>query len=339
MPPILIHDLAGIDFSKPGKHHYQLAFHLDGDWGYSLVPLTVINGLRGPAARAVAVFGGTHGDEYEGQVVVKRLCLDLDPADMSGRVILVPQLSETACRGHSRVSAADGVNMNRAFPGAPRGSLSYRIAHFVRSAIFPQVEVVIDIHSGGKEAVFGLCASFHHIPDPAQRAENARVARLFDTPFVFLYASSMASGLLSDEAEALGKVTIGGEFGFGEAVSPTGARHAYEGTRNVLRHYGLLDGPIVKIDPARPEPPRFVEAFDLEDYVPCPRDGVWEPVLPVGSDVRAKDLIGRLHDFDDHSAPPVEVRAHRDGTLIALHFGAAASKGRTLYVIARAARL
>src|SRR5262245_47859760 len=185
MPPTLVHDFAGIDFSKPGKHHYQLAFHLDGSWGYSLVPLTVINGLRGSARRAVAVFGGTHGNEYEGQVAVKRLCRELDPEAMRGRVILVPQLSESACRNHSRGSPEDGVNMNRAFPGNPRGTLSYRIAHFVRSLIFPQVDVVIDIHAGGREAVFALCTSFHQVQDAAQREEMARVARLFDTPFVF----------------------------------------------------------------------------------------------------------------------------------------------------------
>ena len=59
------------------------------------------------------------------------------------------------------------------------------------------------------------------------------MSRLFDTPFVFIYASAMASGLLTDEAEAEGKVTIGGEFGGGETTSRFGVRHAYEGMLNV----------------------------------------------------------------------------------------------------------
>ena len=42
--PNLVHDGSSIDYNKPGAHHYQLAFHLDGTWGYSLVPMTVING-------------------------------------------------------------------------------------------------------------------------------------------------------------------------------------------------------------------------------------------------------------------------------------------------------
>ena len=141
MPPMndqpeLIHSLEALDFSRPGKHHYRLAFPLDSSWGYSLVPLTVINGLRKDdhgARPGIAVFGGTHGNEWEGQVAVKRLCRELDPARISGRIILMPQLSETACNANSRVSGEDGVNMNRAFPGKAFGSVSQRIAYFVKS--------------------------------------------------------------------------------------------------------------------------------------------------------------------------------------------------------------
>src|SRR6202050_2625435 len=103
MEPTIVYDAADIDFAKPGKHHYQVAFHLDSSWGYSLVPLTVINGTAesdGPEPGGVVAFGGTHGNEYEGQVAVKRLSCDLEPAEMRGRVILIPQLSETACRAH-----------------------------------------------------------------------------------------------------------------------------------------------------------------------------------------------------------------------------------------------
>ena len=62
----IIHQFAEIDFDQPGKNHYQVAFHRDGSWGYSLVPLTVINGLRGSNGEGVLCFGGTHGNEYEG---------------------------------------------------------------------------------------------------------------------------------------------------------------------------------------------------------------------------------------------------------------------------------
>ena len=42
----IVYNPSDIDFAKPGKHHYQLAFQMDGNWGSSLIPLTVINGLE-----------------------------------------------------------------------------------------------------------------------------------------------------------------------------------------------------------------------------------------------------------------------------------------------------
>jgi predicted deacylase len=335
--PEIIYDHSRIDFSKPGKQHYQVAFHEDSSWGHSLVPLTVINGLRKSPPQAptkgVMVSGGTHGNEYEGQVAVKRLCQDLDPSEISGCVILIPQLSQSACVANRRSSPLDGVNMNRAFPGNQRGTITYRIANFVKTRIFPHVSVVIDMHAGGNEGAFALCTSFHPIPDPAQRAEIARVAQLFDTPFIFIYSSDMASGLLPDEAEAEGKVTIGGEFGFAESVSPRGVRHAYEGIKNVLRHYGMLPGEIVKIDRSRSSPPRFVRSADLNDYIPCPKDGIWEPATALGDDLQEGELVGRLHDFSDHTQPALEMRAHRAGVLIMMHFPAVSKKGTTLFVV------
>jgi len=335
--PAVIYDPSKIDFERPGKNHYHVAFHHDSSWGYSLVPLTVINGLKKSKADSpgVAVFGGTHGNEWEGQVTVKRLCHDLDPAEMSGRVILVPQLSESACNANTRISPLDGVNMNRAFPGNPRGSISYRIANFVKTRVFPQVRVVIDLHAGGNEGGFALCTSFHPIPDPEQRAEMNLVAALFDTPFILIYTSDMASGLLPEEAENEGKIAIGGEFGFGESVSLKGVQHAYEGVKNVLRHYRMLTGKVVKIDPGRPSPPRLVDASNLEDFIPAPRTGIWESVVELGADVKKGDLVGRLHDFSDHSSDPLDIRAHRAGAVLMMHFPAHVAKGVTLFVIAR----
>jgi predicted deacylase len=328
-----------IPFDRPGKHHYQVAFHLDSSWGYSLIPLTVMNGLRAPVAGSsppgVAVFGGTHGNEWEGQVAVKRLACDLDPAELCGPVILIPQLSESSCVANQRISPLDGVNMNRAFPGNPRGTISYRIANFVKTFIFPRVRVVIDLHSGGNEGAFPICTSFHPILDRAQRAEMARVARLFDTPFIMIYSSQMASGLLTDEAEAEGKITIGGEFGFAEAVNRRGVNHAYEGVKNVLRHYGMLAGDMVKIDLSRSSAPRFMSAENLSDYIPCPQDGIWEPLVDVGADVVDGELLGRLHNFSNHAAEALEVRAHQAGILSTMHFAAVCRKGATLYVISK----
>jgi predicted deacylase len=334
----IVYGPGDIDWDAPGKRHYDVAFHLDSSWGYSLLPLTIINGTkntgRDKEPPGIAVFGGNHGNEWEGQIAVKRLCNDLDPGELSGRIILIPQLNPSACAANTRLSPLDGVNMNRAFPGNPRGSVSYRIAHFVTSQIFPLAHIIVDLHSGGVEGGFALCTSIHAVPDATQYEEMIAAAKLFDTPFLFVYSSDMASGLLSDEAESKGKIAIGGEFGFGETVSRTGVRHAYEGVKNLLRSYGHLAGPVVKIDPSRAAGPQLVSAIDLESYRAAPQDGIWEPAVDLGDAVVTGAVVGYIHDFSNYAAAPVEIRAHKEGILIMMHAPAACARGVTLYVIA-----
>lgn len=328
-----IHTFSHIDFDRPGKAHYEVAFHHDGTWGNVLVPLTVINGHRGPG-KTVAVFGGTHGNEYEGQVAVWRLAQELDPEKLAGRVLLLPRFCAPACDAGTRQSPLDGVNMNRAFPGDPRGTITYRIAHFATSQILGRADVVLDIHSGGRILRFPMVSSFHEVPDRAQQREMAEVSRLFDTPFVMVYAKSMASGLLTDEAEAMGKITIGTEFGWGEATIREGVQHATVGTLNVLRHYGLLEGDFERVRPAGSDAPRIIRAVNLEDYMPAPISGVYEPTVEPGIRVQAGDLVGRMYDFDYAASRPIEIRAPRAGWLLVVPFAAQVEKGQTVVVIA-----
>lgn len=328
-----IHDFAALDFSLPGAAQYEVAFHHDGTWGNVLVPLTVINGERGPG-KTVACFGGTHGNEYEGQVAVWRLAQELDAAALAGRVILMPRLCVPACDAGRRESPLDGVNMNRAFPGNPRGTTSYRIADFVTTHVLRRADVVLDIHSGGRVLRFPMCSSFHEVADPIQQAEMAAAARLFDTPFVMVYASAMASGLLTDEAEAMGRITLGTELGYGEAVIRQGVRHAEVGIRNVLRRYGLLEGELERARPEGSAPTHVVRAVNLEDYVPAPISGIYEPTAEPGQWVEPGDLVGRLFDFDYAGSRPLEMRAPRAGWLLVVPFAAAVEKGQTVVVVA-----
>jgi len=181
--PTLIHDPSQIDFDQPGKHHYQVAFHLDGAWGYSLVPLTVVNGRRGSNSNGVLVFGGTHGNEYEGQIAVKRWCQDLNADELSGRVVLMPQLSESACIANTRVSPLDGVNMNRAFPGDPRGTISHAFPTSSKPEFSRLAESSSIFIRAARKVRFQSALPSIRVANPAQQAEMAHVARLFRYAF------------------------------------------------------------------------------------------------------------------------------------------------------------
>ena len=321
-----------IDWETPGARFYQIPFTYDGTWGRMRLPLFVACASR-PGKTIVAI-GGTHGDEYEGPVGLKNLVRELDPASLlAGRLIVIPVLNVPAFRAAQRHSPLDGKNMNRVFPGAAQGTLTERVARFVHDEIFPRADVVIDIHAAGSEFEIARCASFHAIPDPALFAETRRVALLFGMPFAWVYVSGLGSGLLTETAEALGKVTIGGEFGYGAAVDLQGVRWAHHGVLNVMRDYGLLPGPVANLLPPGYDRQRVVWATDIDRWLTAPCDGICEPLVPLGAQVVTGQPVARLHDFNRIDEDGVVIRADQDGYVLVRRFRAVTQPGDMVMVI------
>lgn len=327
-----IFDFDKLDFEKPGKSFYQLSFIHDGDWASILVPLIVINGQKGPGP-GVAIFGGTHGNEFEGQVAALKLAHELDPSAMSGRVLLMPRLNPPACAAVMRESPLDRGNMNRVFPGKPDGTITYRIAHFVSTYIFPKVSVVVDVHAGGTKLRFPVLPAVLESADASLWKEAVNTVFLFDAPFVGVGSASLQLGTLTGCASSLGKVTIGGEFGYCKSVYLPGLRHAFEGILNVLRHNGNLTGRPRRVDPVRKGPPIMIRAASAEEYVPAPFAGIFEPVLDVGEPVAEGQLLGRLHNFERFNQPAFEIRAPHKGYVMMLVFEGPVQQGDWIYVI------
>lgn len=325
--------VSGVDWESPGARYYHVPFTADNIWGRIRVPLYVACASQ-PGATIVAI-GGTHGDEYEGPVGLKNLIGELDPARLAaGRLIAIPVLNVPAFRAARRDSPLDGLNMNRVFPGDARGTITQRIARFVTDEVFPRADVVIDIHSGGAGFEIIRCMSFHQVADPALYGQFKETALLFGTPFVMIYTSGMGSGLLTEEAEAMGKITIGSELGYGASTDLDGVRWAQQGVRNVMRHYGLLDEPVVNLTLPTLDRQRVVAATDIDRYVTAPVSGISEPLVPVGAPVVKGQPVARIHDFERFDEPPVEIVADGDGYVMCRKFRAATEQGEVVMVIA-----
>jgi predicted deacylase len=325
--------VSAVDWDTPGARWYHLPFTLDGTWGRVRVPLYVACAKQ-PGPTIVAI-GGTHGDEYEGPVGLKNLVHELDPERLvAGRLIVIPVLNEPAFRAAQRASPLDGGNMNRVFPGDSAGSITERIARFVTDEVLARADVVIDLHAGGAGFEIIRCMSFHQVDDPARYAEFRETALLFGTPFVMIYTSGMGTGLLTEEAEAMGKITIGSELGFGASTDLDGVRWASGGVRNVMRRFGLLDEPVEALTTPGLDRQRVLSATDIDRYVTAPVSGISEPLVPVGAFVRAGQPVTRIHDFERVDEPPVEIVADSDGYVMCRKFRAATEQGEVVMVIA-----
>lgn len=325
-----------LDFEQPGRRDYLVALPQDSIWGDHLIPLTLFVGPDAEPGRGLVAFGATHGNEYEGPIALRHLLRDIDPARVRGRILLVPVLNPVAFRAGARDSVGeDGVNLNRAFvPGAgqaPLGGITHRIAAFVRAYVWPRVHVVLDLHAGGQVARFLPCASFHAVPDPGRHALTEATARDFGTPLVIVYQNE-TPGLLTSEAEVLGKIAVGCELGWGEAIQSAGVRYALRGVLAALVRHEQYDGSAPPLpDPAQ----RRAETVDRACFVPAPFAGHYEPLMECGADVAAGDVVGLLHDFEQIDLEPTPIRAGVSGLVIAQAWGARVKQGQHVLVVGR----
>ena len=87
---------------------------------------------------------------------------------------------------------------------------------------------MLDIHSGGEVVRFDPVASFHAVGDAPQRRTMEEVARGFGTRCVMVYQNE-TRGLLTSTAEAMGKISVGTELGFGRSLQPEGVSMGRQG--------------------------------------------------------------------------------------------------------------
>ncbi len=322
-----------IDWDSHGVRRYSIPFTSDGTWGRTRVPLFVA--CSGKPGTTVLAIGGTHGDEYEGPVGLKNLIQEIDPTRLvSGRLIVIPVLNVPAFYAANRASPQDGMNMNRAFPGDAKGTITSRIARFMTDEVLSRADVVIDIHSGGVGFEIIRTMSFHEREDPDSHKAFRETAFLFGTPFTMIYTGGMGTGLLTEEAEAMGKITLGSELGFGASTDYWGVRWAHHGTLNVMRHFGLLNEPVVDNRPPGLDRQRLVSATDIDRWITAPVSGISEPLVELGAFVRAGTPVTRIHDFERWDEPGVDIVADGDGYVMCRKFRAATEQGEVVMVIA-----
>lgn len=326
-----------IDYAKEGKQLGQLDVPISTNtagWANYYLPICVVKHGEGPTA---LIFGGNHGDEYEGPVTLMNLARWLQPEQVQGRVILLPMLNRPAVASGTRLSGVDGRNMNRTYYSQysevqVNESITTMIAHYVTQALIPLADLVIDIHSGGRSVHFLPSVNMHHVADETQMHAMVKAGLAWDAPYVFIYRDIAGEGLLPSYCERLGKVTLGTELGSASQFGVEILGIAERGVKNVLRQYKILaDQPFT---PAS-QPAQIVAAELREDYVMAPVSGIYEPFLEMGDAVETGQPLGQLHALEQPFATPMPVLARSSGLLMARRSFPLTQQGDCVAVVVR----
>jgi N-alpha-acetyl-L-2,4-diaminobutyrate deacetylase len=332
----------GADLVADGKQSdYLYAPISTNDSAYGLVPIpiTVVGNGSGPS---VLLTGGVHGDEYEGPIALSRFAREIDPAAIHGRLIILPALNLPAIEAGRRLSPIDGLNLNRVFPGQREGSITPAIAHLVTTVLFPLVDAVVDLHSGGTSLLYLPLAATHVLEDAQRRRRAMEALIAFGAPIALIGTDLDSSGLLDYTAEQHGKIVVSTELGGGGGVSPRAVAVGEQGIRNVLRHFGVLQDGTPAPDPRNRSRTRIVETPHVDSFAMAPTAGVYESLVECGEEVRSGATLGLVHRLGENGFDPVPVRAERSGLLICRRAQGRAARGDCVAIIAEdvsAARL
>ena len=186
-----------IDFDKKDRQvsFVRLAYS-DNRHAYSTipVPIAVIANGEGPT---VFLAAGTHGDEYEGQVILRRMIHRLDPASVRGRFIIMPALNYPAVLASARISPLDDGNLAPVFPSEEGASPTLEIAHFVDSKILPLCDALTDLHSGGRAADMIPQTHLCRGSDAALNARRLELLAVFAAPLTVVASEEASPGYLT----------------------------------------------------------------------------------------------------------------------------------------------
>lgn len=326
----LLHD---VDFDRDGRQRSYLRVPQSRNragWGTVEIPITVVKNGAGPT---ILFTGGVHGDEFEGQIAVSRLARELRPEEVQGRVIMIPAVDLPAALTSTRFCPIDNKDLNRCFPGDPRGSFSQKLAHFIDGVILPLVDVSVDVHTGGSSMDSAMSTNMHFLDDPARMRRTLDAAAAFGAPYNVVFWSVDEGATLTSAVERRGLLSLGTELGGYGRVSVTGVRTAERGLRNVLKHFGVIEGePELRQDDGS-HGTRHMQVRDAGHFIFAPADGLFEPRHVPGQRVEAGETAGFIHFVEDFTREPIELTYPRSGVLWMVQGPGRPRKGDAIAVV------
>lgn len=327
--PILLLAFGALMAQTPGtRHDYDIQVPAANDPG-TFIPVSVFYGSKpGPT---LVVTCGIHGFEFIPILAGQRLLREIDPKQLSGKVILVRLAHVAAFQQRSIFyNPHDGKNLNRVFPGSPLGTQSQRIAHAI-SELIAQGDLHIDMHGGdGTEALRNFVGVYGGKLASAQLAKSNEMASSFGLGDIVEYSmdnwEQVNTGRSCNrQAVAASKPTILVEVGERGGSEPALAALMSQGIVNVLRSQKMLPGAprLNRMMPRR---------YEATAGASVSKSGIWYPALAPGALVRKGAVIGVVKNYLDQEIE--QVTAPVDGIILYMASAPPVNAGEGVVTIA-----
>lgn len=278
------------------------------------MPVMVVHGAR-PGPR-VFLAAAVHGDEINGLEIIWRVMEGLSPKRLRGTVIAVPVVNGFGFTAQSRY-LPDRRDLNRHFPGAPRGSLAGRLAHLLMETVVRGSDVGVDLHTGSL-----MRSNLPQVRANLADAETLAMAEVFAAP-VMMHAAERKGSLRRAATEA-GVRCLLYEGGEGLRFDRRAIQIGVDGIRRLLGHLGAI--------PAPPHGPPS-RMLGRSSWVRAPRSGLAHLDVEAGSVVEARQPIGRIVDV--YGKRVARLKAPFDGVVVGRANNPLVHKGDALVHVGR----
>lgn len=297
------------------------------DSGAALCTMPAVGKLGGAAGPTVSILGGVHGDEIEGVLALRGVVSRLTAAGvppLRGTLRWIAPAHPAAWVAGTRACPADGLNLARVFPGDPAGRPTERLAAYITTELIAGSDLLIDLHSGGREFDMPLLCGFHSAGSLAER--SAAAAAAFGAPITWLHPRASAGRSLS-AAEDLAIPSIYVE-GHGGGQLRRGDLQGYvDGVLRILAQLGMIDDA-----PAADQTLTVSGDGDTDAGIVARSDGYLVSNREAGALVKAGEVIATI--VDDELRRQAEVHAPVDGVIMLMRRRAKVVVGDTLAIVA-----
>lgn len=278
------------------------------------LPVRVVHGREdGPT---VWVDAAIHGDEVNGVEVIRQVMTGLDPKTFRGTLIAVPVVNVFGFMNGDRY-LPDRRDLNRSFPGSPRGSAASRIAHLLMTEVVAKCEVGIDLHTGSDRR-----ANLPQIRADLDDDRTRELAEAFGAP-VMLHAK-IRDGSLRHAAREQGACVLLYEAGENLRFDDDAISYGAMGVRRVLAMLGMI-----ALDSLAHAP---VRECRQSSWLRARRTGILRLDAHLGQQVEEHERLGVL--VDSFGKTLAVVYAHRDGVVIGRNQAPLVNSGDALVHIA-----
>ena len=279
------------------------------------MPVKVIRGRR--AGPVLFISAAVHGDELNGVEIIRRLLKRPSIKSMRGTVLAVPIVNVHGFIDQSRY-LPDRRDLNRSFPGSPKGSIAARLANTFLKEVVLKSDFGIDLHTGAIDRS-NLPQIRANLDDPTITG----LARAFGAPVIV--NANMREGSLRACAAGHGIPVMIYEAGEALRFDELCIRAGIRGILQVMRQLGMLP-------PARRREVNHTVMARSTSWVRAPSSGIVTGSVGLGSRVEENDRLALISDplGDREDA----VRAPFDGIVIGCSRLPLAHEGDALFHLA-----